>query len=415
MNTIIGKLKLKFVLFTIYSIATQFVLFGQSECQEVINVNSKANTVEIYNIKSDSLNIKEGTYVFKHNRKVQIKGLFQNNKKAGEWIYKPNPSFKITGNYKNNKKNGEWLYHQNNKLISTLNYHNGKPEGKQIGYHENGNILSEVNYINGKRNGEKKIYYSSGKLKEIAYYKNNLLQGENIQYTEDGQIISKLIYLNDTPISLVLTKGLESFSNYKGSLKNGTGSIKTIKWINNKEQVILERNFKDSLLNGEITGYFPDGNKAFTGYYTSGFMTDKWTSYTPDGNPYRYNVYILSEKRKVDPLEPLTQNLNEKQFELEDMPKFGKFDQRGFQYFITKTVRYPMTCLNNGVKGKVLVNFVINKEGMVENVQILKSVHPLIDQAAVKAVLSSPLWTPALLHKIPKKVSYTIPINFDFM
>ncbi|WP_209319678.1 energy transducer TonB [Ancylomarina longa] len=76
----------------------------------------------------------------------------------------------------------------------------------------------------------------------------------------------------------------------------------------------------------------------------------------------------------------------------------GKIQIKG-QYYISRGVRYPETCLNNGIKGKVYVSFVVNKEGRLEDAKIEKSVHPLIDQESSRVVKSSPLWTPAIFIK----------------
>jgi len=390
------------------------ILFGQTEYLEVINVNSKANTSEIFFIKKDGNETKEGKYIFKYKGRIQIKGQYYDDNKIGEWTYTPSSNFVIVGSYNNNMKDGEWVYSLNKNVVSVLIYSNGFLDGKQIGYYNNGTIASELNYSKGKQDGVEKRYFVNGEIKEVAYYEDGVLYGENISYSEDGQIISKLLYHKNTPVSLDIQCDKTINSNYSGNLKDGNGCLRTITMIDNRVQVLLERNFKDSLLNGKIVGYNRNGNRILSGHYTNGYMVDKWFFYDASGEINHYKEYLLNQRLKIDSTESLTLNLNKRFLKVDDMAKFENNNQIQFQYYVSKGVRYPQVCLNNGIRGKVYVSFVVNKEGGIEDVNIDKSVHPLIDQEAIRVIKSSPLWTPALIFKIPVKVSYTVPINFDF-
>ncbi|WP_143470479.1 TonB family protein [Labilibaculum filiforme] len=391
------------------------ILFAQTEYLEVLDVNSKAKTSEEYFVRQDQNDIKEGRYLFKYRGKVQVKGEYFNNNKIGEWIYTPSSNFRIVGNYKENRKEGEWLYTQNGTQISILNYTSGLLEGKQFGYFENGSLACELIYRMGKRNGVEKRYYSNGKIKEVTNYKDDMIHGENVRYAEDGAVISKLIYEKDIPLSLEVQSDSTINSNYSGNLTAGNGILRTVNFKDNKEQVLLVRNFKDSLLDGEIIGYNYDGYKIFTGQYQKGNMIGTWKFYNPVGGFSHTKEYLLTQKLKVDSTETFTLKLNERFINIEDMPKFEGNDLKLFQYFISRIVKYPISCLNNGIKGKVYVSFVLSKEGKVEEVSLDNSVHPLIDQESLYVVNSSPFWIPGFASRIPVKISFTVPINFDYM
>jgi TonB family protein len=60
----------------------------------------------------------------------------------------------------------------------------------------------------------------------------------------------------------------------------------------------------------------------------------------------------------------------------------------------------------------VFLTFIVEKDGSVTNVTILKSVHPLIDNEAIKAITASPRWSPGLQRGQPVRVRYQISLNF---
>jgi protein TonB len=64
------------------------------------------------------------------------------------------------------------------------------------------------------------------------------------------------------------------------------------------------------------------------------------------------------------------------------------------------------------IQGKVYASFVVNKEGHVENIRIVKGVDPLLDNEVVKALEASPRWKPGKQRDVPVKVIFTIPIVF---
>lgn len=391
---------------------TTLQLFSQTEYSEVLDVNSKAKTSEEYFIQGDQNKIKEGKYLFKYKGKIQIRGQYQNNNKIGKWTYTPSPKLMITGNYKNNKKDGEWIYSQNKTIISVLKYFNGLLDGKQIGYYADGTIASELNYNMGKKDGVEMCYFQNGEIKETTHYENGLIHGENIRYSEEGEIIFKLDYFKDTPISLDIES---ADSNYSGQLKDGNGVLESIKSNTDKKQILLVRNVKDSLLHGQIIGYNYSGTRIFEGQYQNGNMIGKWNFYNSAGALDHSKQYESSQELKVDSTEDLTLNHNERFIIIEDMPKFEGNDQKLFQNFISRVVRYPDSCITNGIKGKVYVSFIINTEGKIADIKIDKSVHPLLDQESLNVIKSSPLWTPGFRSKIPVTTSFTVPINFNFM
>jgi protein TonB len=99
--------------------------------------------------------------------------------------------------------------------------------------------------------------------------------------------------------------------------------------------------------------------------------------------------------------------------EVEVMPQFRGGDLNKFREWVQKKTRYPETATINGIHGKVYITFIVENDGTVSNVKVAKGVDPLIDDEAVKAVKSSPKWTPGKQRGIPVRVAYVIMLNFE--
>jgi protein TonB len=101
-------------------------------------------------------------------------------------------------------------------------------------------------------------------------------------------------------------------------------------------------------------------------------------------------------------------------FLVEVMPSFkgGGLDE--FRLWVGKRTNYPEAAIKNKIRGTVYLTFIVEKDGSVSNVAVIKGVDPLLDDAAVKAISASPKWTPGLQRGAPVRVRYQIPLNFMF-
>jgi len=96
---------------------------------------------------------------------------------------------------------------------------------------------------------------------------------------------------------------------------------------------------------------------------------------------------------------------------VEEMPEFPG-GEKALRTFLATSVKYPTIAQENGIQGKVFVNFVVNKDGSVSNVKIARGVDPAIDAEALRVVSSLPRWKPGKQRGAPVRVSYTVPISF---
>ncbi len=96
------------------------------------------------------------------------------------------------------------------------------------------------------------------------------------------------------------------------------------------------------------------------------------------------------------------------------MPSFkgGGFEK--FREWVQKRTNYPQEAIDKKVRGKVFLTFIVEKDGSVSNVTVVKGVDPLLDNEAVKAISESPKWEPGLQRGQPVRVRYSIPLNFSF-
>lgn len=97
----------------------------------------------------------------------------------------------------------------------------------------------------------------------------------------------------------------------------------------------------------------------------------------------------------------------------DELPQFPGGINELRQYLQWK-LKYPMEAQRKGVQGVVFVNFVVEKDGRVNLVKVVRSVDYSLDSEAIRVVKSMPRWTPGKLNGEAVRVSFTLPINFAF-
>ena len=95
---------------------------------------------------------------------------------------------------------------------------------------------------------------------------------------------------------------------------------------------------------------------------------------------------------------------------VEQKPEFLEGD---LPVWLGSHIQYPPESMNNGVVGTVVCQFVVEKDGSIGNVTVLRSVDPLLDKEAVRVIESMPKWAPGKKDGEPVRVKYTIPIKFQ--
>lgn len=96
---------------------------------------------------------------------------------------------------------------------------------------------------------------------------------------------------------------------------------------------------------------------------------------------------------------------------VEQMPSFpGGIS--GLRTYLNQNIRYPAEAQENCVQGRVVVSFVVEKDGHISDVTVLRSVDPSLDKEAVRVVKNMPRWTPGKQGGEPVRVRYNVPVSF---
>lgn len=97
---------------------------------------------------------------------------------------------------------------------------------------------------------------------------------------------------------------------------------------------------------------------------------------------------------------------------VEQMPEFPGGTSALFE-FLQQNVKYPQIAYENNIQGRVIVQFVVDKDGSITNVQVAKSGgDPSLDKEAVRVVKAMPKWRPGMQKGKPVRAKYTMPVNF---
>mgnify|MGYP001208146540 CR=1 FL=1 len=99
---------------------------------------------------------------------------------------------------------------------------------------------------------------------------------------------------------------------------------------------------------------------------------------------------------------------------VEEMPVFEGGDINAFSNYIAKSIKYPESAAENGIQGKVIVSFIVEPDGKVTNVKVVRGIDPALDQEAVRVIESSPKWQPGKQRGRPVRVNLTFPVVFIF-
>ena len=96
---------------------------------------------------------------------------------------------------------------------------------------------------------------------------------------------------------------------------------------------------------------------------------------------------------------------------VEEMPSFPG-GQGALMSFLSSNIKYPVVAQENGVQGRVIVGFVVERDGSITDVKVMRSVDPSLDREAQRVVKAMPKWKPGKQNGSAVRVKYTVPVVF---
>lgn len=96
---------------------------------------------------------------------------------------------------------------------------------------------------------------------------------------------------------------------------------------------------------------------------------------------------------------------------VENMPEFPGGMSELMQYF-SKNIKYPTIAQENGTQGRVIVQFVVNRDGSIVDPVVVRSIDPYLDREALRVIMAMPKWKPGMQRGKSVRVKFTVPVQF---
>jgi TonB family protein len=201
---------------------------------------------------------------------------------------------------------------------------------------------------------------------------------------KNGKYIRKCIKENDyyhawdyNSTNVLVTESFYSDTNF-------TRKLLCHKYFNETKGFLEQsRCYQNGRLDGYFVSYNERGDTTDYDIYKNGDVIKSWSSQTQDATP----TFIMNEE-----------------------PAEFPGGQKAWLEYIANNLKYPDSLQN--IKGQVLLRVVISPKGTIETVEVIKSLHPLLDKEAIRIINKSPKWKPAKQNGKRVKMTITQPINF---
>jgi TonB family protein len=266
-------------------------------------------------------------------------------------------------------KEGKWYareYLINGNILTSEGYYTNESlqvEDGPFRFYSGKTYSGSGSYKQGKRTGSWQSMYDDGKKKDTAYYVDGIMVGA-------------------------------------GRVWYNSGKVKTTSQT-------------DEHGNGTEKGFYENGKIEHQGTYSNGKQNGKWTYYHANGKPS--SIETMREGELVTAVcfdeegNAVTKNCGA---EVESDFHGG---QAAWLKYLSKRAsqaQYPPAYFKKQIYGTVVVQFIVDENGAVTNVEVIQSVHPALDAIAADVIRASPKWEPAMQHNRPVKSYKKQPIAF---
>jgi TonB family protein len=221
-------------------------------------------------------------------------------------------------------------------------------------------------------------FFPNGHRKAIRNYVNGRLSGDVTEYFPNGHVYISGVYGKYNVI--IINESRDSTGRIL--VKDDSGYY--VKYDREFKNVIEAGNIINGKYDGEVHGQFNDSVN-YMCIYEKGQLK-RGTSYSKSGKKYQFS------KAEIEP-----------QFN-------GGID--AFYHFLINNIHYPKVAKDNNVQGKVFITFVVERDGSLTDIKILRGIGSGCDEEAMRVLKLSPKWVSGLQYGVPVRVQYTMPLSF---
>lgn len=126
-------------------------------------------------------------------------------------------------------------------------------------------------------------------------------------------------------------------------------------------------------------------------------------------------VQFIYKNGDIDDMHPFSLVRESASEDLEFVNSVFPGGEEELMSFLNRNLKYPVSCQEANISGRVVCSFIVRPNGKVSDVKIISTVHPDLDREARRVIKSMPLWTPATINGTPVSSKYSLPIKFALL
>jgi TonB family protein len=338
----------------------------------------------------------------------------------------------INGSYKDKNlqiPHGSFTYYASKAVSNSYyikiqgGYFDGQKHGEWVEYSPDSLIVSRESYKNGIKNGLSETYYSSGKPNNRGYFVNGLKDGEWQMFDEYDNLTQTILFqgnkiLSRTNPPLVYRKPRisEAFEKYlQSSMKKKLSNTPAYGLL-----LVRSALGEDGrILKTSVVYKFSEGEDFSNEFLKILSDSPAWEpAYNEKENKaikdsveflIRYSKFKINAEFQQSAIHLNTSNVH-RSADIIPAPVKGV---SGFLQDIKSKIGYPKEAAANKLRGRVLINFVVEKDGTLSEFELVKGLEHTIDEEAMRALKRSPKWFPGVQNGQAVRVSFTLPISFN--
>jgi len=169
--------------------------------------------------------------------------------------------------------------------------------------------------------------------------------------------------------------------------------------------------YKKNLLEGEWINWFKDGSIDNRGFYNKGKRDGKWQWYFPNGQISCSEIYSKGNRVEANCWN-VDGSISLDSLNWNQLPRLS-ISNDSLLNFVLENINYPVDAELKKIEGIVRVRYLVEKDGKITTIKITESLHPDIDNEAIRIVRMFPNYMPGKMHNRPIKAYFNLPITFS--